>query len=97
MTLMARTKRAPHHRTKLGDKFSEGSRQIWVRLAKRKLTPTQFELMHGLDRGALFRYMHGDRRPDLGPALFFKRTLGIDPADFNRDPVETFKLPSKAA
>lgn len=94
---MAKTKRRAHHRTTPGPHYTEGARKIWIRLRELGMTAAEFEVKHKMGRGAMFRYMHGDRGPDRTRAVFFERELGIDPADFDRKPLGKFELPKKAA
>jgi transcriptional regulator with XRE-family HTH domain len=94
---MGRAKRKPHHRTELGGHFSEGARKIWTRLAEKKIAPHQFATDLGWSRSAIFKYMHGDQKPDRTRSLVIEKELGIDPADFDKKPVREFSLAAAKA
>lgn len=94
---MPKRKRPPHRRVELGEHFSEGARLIWVRIAALKMTPSEFVTRKGWRRGSLFKYMHGDQKPNRVWAQLLQTELNIDPSDFDRKPVRTFDLSTKAA
>lgn len=91
------------HRTRLGKKFSEGARRLWLLLAERQWSP--MDLANAItaasepkkaNRSALVsRWLYGERRPGLEYALLIQRLFGIDPALWRESPAEPFTPPGR--
>ena len=82
------------YRCELGEKFSEGARQMWLRMRERKLSDSALAAKAGLDRGLIFRYRWGDSKPGRLHADKLRVALGIKPALFDADPLEQFVPPA---
>lgn len=91
------------HRQHLGPRFSEGSRQMWLRMSKLDMTPADFSRAAAKATGSAwplsktFRYLWGDRCPDRGPAGTISKILGVEMGDFDRKPVRAFTPPAARA
>lgn len=94
---MSKTKAGTHHRIAVGPHFNEGARQIWLRLEDLKVTASEFEKSKGWRRGALFKYMHGDQRPNRAWSEILREALDIDPSLYDQKPARAFSLPSRKA
>lgn len=88
--------RASRARTRvtLGPKFSEGSRQIWLRLEAEEITDEEFTRRVGWSRGVLLRLKYGDTNPSGQSLADLSRELGIDPDSFFVAPLEEFIPPA---
>lgn len=82
-------------RTRLGDKFSEGSRMLWLMIAER-YNGAQHECAAalGLDRGQFSHVLYGDRRLGIDEAIRIRDSHGIDPSVWAKDPTEPFTVPT---
>ena len=91
------------HRQHLGPRFSEGARQMWIRIGKLGMTPSDFARKAEETTGTpwplskVFRYLWGDRCPDRVPASTIHAILGIEPQDFDRAPKRAFTPPAARA
>lgn len=87
-------------RTKMGPRFCEGSRLLWLALERlgwshsdlmRKLTgPTG----KPLSNGRVDSWLYGDSKPDRGPAAQLKMMLDIPMESWDQSPNEPFVLPA---
>jgi hypothetical protein len=90
------------HRQHLGSKFTEGARQIWMKLPKLATAeePSADEVFTRRavwPRGVLSKIKYGDKLPNRKQALDLQRILEIDPADFDREPRREFAPPAARA
>lgn len=69
----------PTTRTRLGQFFSEGARQVWLQVVTRGTSPEEIRRAIGLGRGVLHRYLYGDRRISLDVAVRIESAFGIAP------------------
>jgi hypothetical protein len=73
-----------HHRTHLGDRFSEGARLLWI---ARGATPlAEFERSLEWPRGQLSNLLYGERGAGRKTATMLLQRFGI--------PLEAWDLPS---
>jgi ribosome-binding protein aMBF1 (putative translation factor) len=92
-----KTKGRATSRTKIGDKFSEGSRRLWVEMTRRSWE--QSDLAGYLDDplSTVHKWLYGDSVPSLSSLEKIERKLGIDAMLFARKPTRPFELPAVAA
>jgi ribosome-binding protein aMBF1 (putative translation factor) len=92
-----KTKVRATSRTKLGDKFSEGSRRLWVEMTRRSWE--QSDLAGYLDDplSTVHKWLYGDSVPTLSSLKKIEHKLGIDAMLFAQDPIRPFRPPAVAA
>lgn len=78
------------YRTRLGEKFSEGARLMWLKLAEKKWNVEDLARECGWARGVGYRYLWGDRRPEFAQGKTIERVLGIHPDLFHAAPKRRF-------
>lgn len=81
-----------HYRTSLGDKFSEGSRLLW--LAMGDVPPADFERSLGWPRGTLSNYLYGERRAGRDAAVLLFDRHKIPVGSWSDPPSEPFIPPA---
>lgn len=82
------------YRRRLGKKFSEGARLVWIKLKRRKWTQAELaRQLGGRDRGTVSHWLYGDTRPDLDALLLFKSVLKIPVEAWAKPPTEPFEPP----
>lgn len=91
---MANARKRVTYRSELGAKFSEGARQMWLRMASRKLTDSSLAQRAGIPRDLVFRYRWGDTRPGRVHAEKLRVAIGVKPALFDVEPLEAFTPPA---
>jgi hypothetical protein len=81
-------------RTELGGSFSEGARQLWLRVQS-EFDGKQVALAAALkaDPGLVSRWLYGDRMPSLTWSVRIHEQMGIAPAEWGRAPAAPFLLP----
>ena len=85
------------YRQTLGDKFSEGSRQMWTQIEKRGWSMADLTRAMNWAPGMAYRYLFGDRRPDHLMTLRIEAVLGIAPKSFLEPPKRKFAPPAARA
>jgi hypothetical protein len=83
-TMVRMAGRTESTRTRLGPKFSEGSRLLWVVLDERGWTQTRLRRELGTHPGEVSKILYGDREPRLD-TLIAAEKLGV--------PLEAWKQP----
>jgi transcriptional regulator with XRE-family HTH domain len=84
-----------HTRTRLGPKFSEGARQLWLLLEARGWSQTRLMSELGTT-GLVPGWLYGDKKPSLDNAFRLKALFGIEPELWARPPAKPFVLPAAA-
>lgn len=84
-----------HYRTSLGDKFSEGSRLLWIAMGG--VAPADFERELGWPRGTLSNYLYGERRAGRDAALLLFERHKIPIGAWSDPPTEPFVPPAARA
>ncbi len=87
MTIRRRT------RIDKGDKFSEGSRKLWIALQKRGWSMQQARAELKLAEGVLNRILYGDRRAGFRLAMLFEKKFQIPLTDWSQSAKKDFALP----
>lgn len=78
------------YRRHLGAAFSEGSRLLWLAMVRGHLSQEALRREMRCSKGAISRYLRGERRPD-GPARgFFHRRFRIAPDAWDKKPSRKF-------
>lgn len=87
---------ASKKRTRLdkGDKFSEGSRLLWLALRKRGVNASQARTILGCKHeGTVDRLLYGDRRAGLELALNIEKHFAVPASAWHAEPKKPFELP----
>lgn len=84
-------------RTKLGAKFSEAARQMWVLMAEKKWSAYDLARELGVPQGQVHSWLLGDRLPSLKHGLNIQDKLGLNPGLFFVKPRRVFVLPAARA
>lgn len=77
---------------KIGPRFSEGARLLWLRMTRERLTQESLRTELRLSKGVLSTWLHGTRLPD-GPCrgqLFVR--FGIPPQAWEEKPAKPFSI-----
>lgn len=82
------------YRLLLGSEFSEASRLIWTELERRGWSREYLIARVKVSRGAMTRYLYGDRRADRDVAIRFSRVLGIPVESWTKAPTRLFVPPA---
>jgi ribosome-binding protein aMBF1 (putative translation factor) len=84
-------------RTTLGERFTEGARQLWVTLDKKSWQQLDLANFLGEPLAKVHTWLYGDAVPVLQAALNIEKKLGIEPSLFARKPYRPFQPPAAAA
>lgn len=77
-----------------GARFSEGARQLWLKMAELKLTQSQVARTLAVDTSRLSKVLYGERGSGGWFALACKEHFDIDPKLFKQPPAEAFVPPA---
>jgi len=87
-------RRRPLLRRDLGEKFSEGSRLLWLELERRGLRQSEAEALLGtFGQGRLNRILYGDRKPSLELASKVESIFAVPVAAWQSPPAARFTVP----
>ncbi|WP_437935283.1 helix-turn-helix domain-containing protein [Sorangium sp. So ce341] len=81
-------------KTQLDKRFSEGSRQLWLLMLKRKWTQRELARALGRNHGVISRWLYGTRAPDRNSVAHVQQVLGIEPSLWAKQPLEPFVPPA---
>lgn len=88
-------------RSKLGSKFSEGARLLWLACIKNGWSQADLRALLKCSTGTVNRYLWGDRVPDRVMADRIREVAGVPIPTWDQPPKKAFtppeKLESKAA
>jgi hypothetical protein len=83
-------------RRRLGDRFSEGARLLWLAMLRQGLSQESLRAELGRPKGVIGRWLLGDRLPDgESRGRLFKR-FGIKPQAWDQKPSKPFSLETAA-
>lgn len=85
------------HRETIGEEFSEGTRLLWVEMARRGWTQADLRKALELPPGGLTRILYGDTKASLAFAMKCEEALGVDASKFLLKPAEAFVPPAARA
>ncbi len=81
-------------RQTLGEHFSEGARQLWLKMQERDWSQTRLKRELGAKDGYVSRWLFGDRKPGLKNAMRIFEVLGIAPTLWDQPPAKAFSPPA---
>jgi transcriptional regulator with XRE-family HTH domain len=81
-------------RWRIGPKFSEGARLLWVAIESRRETQLDAARKLDMDRGHVARILYGDRLPTPKFITRMTDTYQIPGDSWGRRPLEPFTLPA---
>jgi hypothetical protein len=84
-------------RTTLGPHFSEGARQLWLRMAERGWEQPRLSAEVEAGPGTINKILYGDRRVGARLSVRFEEVLGIRPRAFLELPLKEFAPPHAVA
>ena len=82
-------------RTRLGPKFSEGSRLLWLACIKHGWGQRDLREFLGCSTGTVSRYLWGDRAADRAAAEKMRDKFGIPTPAWDQPPKKPFTPPAK--
>lgn len=81
-------------RRHLGQRFSEGSRLLWLALGTERLSIAQAAARLGWHRGNLARALYGDSKPGIDALVVVEQTFAVPVGAWAVEPTETFVPPA---
>lgn len=82
-------------RTKLGPKFSEGTRLLWLACIEHGWEQRDLRALLNCSTGTVSRYLWGDRVPDRVMAEKIREIAGVPTPTWDQPPTEAFVPPAK--
>lgn len=83
-----------NYRRKLGKRFSEGARLLWVEIERRGLGRGPAADLIGWSRGSLTRLLYGDSKPNVDTAALILQQFGIPISSWAESPTVEFVPPA---
>lgn len=83
-----------HRKTQFDKHFSEGSRQLWLLMLKRRWTQRDLARALGKHHSVICRWLNGTRVPDRKSVAHVQRVLGIGPTLWRKPPRRPFSPPA---
>jgi hypothetical protein len=88
---------AKYFRTELGPHFSEGARQVWLKMLERGWSLARTSTETGAGSGTLHKLLYGDRGVGRPLSMAFEAKFGVEQRLWDVPPTEAFLPPAAAA